>query len=191
MARSNSREQFLRTTARLLRERGYAATGINEVISASGAPKGSLYFHFPGGKEEVASLALEAAGDEMCIAIRAVLFNSKTVREGIRQVFAMIIAELEQTDFRAGCPMGTVAAESPDAPRVVESVNRVFGQWQSLIKDRLAQTGLRPRRAEELAEFVLAQFEGSLVLAKARRTSKPLLSAVREIVHHLEQDGVR
>src|SRR6266567_576085 len=73
MTRSNSREQFIQTTARLLRERGYSATAMGDIVSASGSPKGSLFFHFPGGKEELASLAVADAGRATGDAIRSAL----------------------------------------------------------------------------------------------------------------------
>ncbi|KAA6458238.1 TetR/AcrR family transcriptional regulator [Acidobacteria bacterium AB60] len=191
MSKSTSREKFLQTTARLLRERGYAATGMNEIVAESGAPKGSLYFHFPGGKEEVASLALTAAADDTCSAIRSALSNSPTVVDGLQNVFLMVLADLEKSNYRSGCPVGTVASESPEAPKVIDAVEHAFQQWQSVIQERVIRAGLRAKRADEIAEFILVQFEGALVLAKARRDSKPLLSALREIKRHLEQEGIQ
>jgi TetR/AcrR family transcriptional repressor of lmrAB and yxaGH operons len=191
MARSNSRAEFLQTTARLLRERGYSATGIADIVSESGSPKGSLYFHFPGGKEELTSLALIGAGQETCEAIRSALFNSKTIHGGIARVFLMVTSELEKSSFRAGCPIGTVAAEAPQAPRVLGAVAKSFDDWQSVIKERLIHAGLQSRRAESLAEFILALFEGSLVLAKARQSAKPLTNALDEIGRRLKQEGLK
>ena len=189
MARPSSREQFLKTTARLLRERGYSATGIADIVSEGGSPKGSLYFHFPGGKEELASLALADAAKDTCEAIRSALFNSKTIQEGITQVFSMVASELVRSSFRAGCPIGTVAAEAPQVPQVQVAVAESFDNWQSVIKERLVHAGLRSRRAERVAEFILALFEGSLVLAKARRSTQPLENALDEIARHLKDEG--
>lgn len=191
MMRSNSREQFLKATAHLLRERGYSGTGVADIVSESGSPKGSLYFHFPGGKEELASLALADAGQNTCDAIRFALFNCKTIREGVAQVFSMVTSELERSSFRAGCPIGTVAAEAPQVPQVLAAACESFEKWQSVIKERLVLAGLQSRRAEQMAEFILALFEGSLVLAKARRSTKPVENALDEIVRHLKHEGLK
>jgi TetR/AcrR family transcriptional regulator, lmrAB and yxaGH operons repressor len=164
---------------------------MGDIVSESGSPKGSLYFHFPGGKEELAALALTDAGNATCEAIRSALFGGKTTKAGVEQVFGMIMAELEQSGYRAGCPVGTVAAEAPEAPRVLEAVEGIFESWQAVIKDRLMQGGLRARRADELAEFILALFEGSVVLAKAKKTTLPLKSALREISRQLSLEQVR
>src|SRR5579862_4730019 len=65
-ARGDSvREAFVRTTAELLQRQGYAASGLNEIVARSGAPRGSLYFHFPGGKEELAVAAIDSAGAQL------------------------------------------------------------------------------------------------------------------------------
>jgi TetR/AcrR family transcriptional regulator, lmrAB and yxaGH operons repressor len=162
-----------------------------DIVKKSGSPKGSLYFHFPEGKEQLASLALADAGRATCEAIRGALFSSEKIKEGIQQVFSMVASELENSGFRAGCPIGTVAAEAPQAPEVMGVVNETFDRWQAVIKERLVRDGLRPRRAERVAEFILALFEGALVLAKARRTADPLMNALGEIERHLRSEGLQ
>ena len=191
MARSNSRDQFLQTTAHLLRERGYSATGMADIVKESGSPKGSLYFHFPEGKEQLASLALADAGKMTCEALQLALFSCKTIKQGIQQVFSTVASELEKSSFRAGCPIGTVAAEAPQAPLVMGVVAATFDSWQTVISERLKRDGLRERRADKFAEFVLALFEGALVLAKARRSAEPLTNALEQIERHLQLEGLK
>ena len=191
MFKSNSRERFIRSTAQLLHERGYSATSLGDIVAASGSPKGSLYFHFPGGKEELAALALSHSGNEVCEAIKRAFSSSKTIEQALKEVFALFIAGLEQSGFRAGCPVGTVAAEAPDSERVAEAVAATFQQWHVILRDRLIQADLRARRADELAEFILACFEGGVLLAKATKATKPLQTALKEIIHVLRLENVR
>jgi len=190
MTQSDSRRRFLETTARLLRERGFAATGMADVVAESGAPKGSLYFHFPGGKEELFAAAIAHAGGETCDGMKAVLDANENAQRGLDAIWGFLASELESSDFRAGCPIGTVAAEAPDAPQVRDGVARVFSDWHAVIKARLVRAGLRPRRASELAEFFLAVVEGAIVLAKARKSTAPLENAKREIARVLRHEGV-
>ena len=70
---TSSRDAFVSSTAKLLRRQGYAATGLNEIVARSGAPRGSLYFHFPGGKQELALAAMEHSGEQLRGAIAAVM----------------------------------------------------------------------------------------------------------------------
>jgi TetR/AcrR family transcriptional repressor of lmrAB and yxaGH operons len=191
MTKSNSREQFIQATALLLHERGYSATSMGDIVSASGSPKGSLYFHFPGGKEELAAQALSRAGNDVYGVLKQAFSSSKTVEQGLNVVFALFLEGLERSEFRAGCPVGTVAAEAPDSKQVAEAVEKAFQQWHAVLKDRLIQAGSRTRRADELAEFILAAFEGGVLLAKARKATKPLKTTLREILRLLQLENVR
>ena len=189
--KSDSRERFIQSTALLLHERGYSATSMGDIVSASGSPKGSLYFHFPGGKEELAALALFHAGNEVCEVLNRAFSSSKTIEGGLKTVFALFIEGLERSGFRAGCPVGTVAAEAPDSQQVAEAVAMAFKQWHAIVRERLVQAGLRARRADELAEFILAGFEGGVLLAKATKATKPLQTTLREILQILRLENVR
>lgn len=91
----------------------------------------------------------------------------------------------------AGYPIGTDATEAPQAPQVLATVAATFDNWQSVIKERLVQASLQSRRAEALSEFMLGLFEGSLVLARVRRSQKPFANALSEIGRHLKQEGLK
>ena len=109
----SSREAFIDTTAKLLRRRGYAASGLNEIVARSGAPKGSLYFHFPGGKEELAIAAMEHAGGAAASGHRRSC--SPRVRTSARRSprsSTRSPAGLQASGFRDGCPIATVALET-------------------------------------------------------------------------------
>src|SRR5258708_13218143 len=63
--RTDSRSRMIHAASELFRQRGYHATTVSDVVRESGAPRGSTYFHFPGGKQELARAAIARAGDEM------------------------------------------------------------------------------------------------------------------------------
>ena len=62
MSDHNSRETLVRTASRLFRQKGYSGVGLTEILKEAGLPKGSLYYHFPGGKAELADAATRWAG---------------------------------------------------------------------------------------------------------------------------------
>jgi TetR/AcrR family transcriptional regulator, lmrAB and yxaGH operons repressor len=164
---------------------------MGDIVSASGSPKGSLYFHFPGGKEELAALALSHAGKGVCEVLNQTFSSSNTIEEGLTAVFALFIEGLEKSGFRAGCPVGTVAAEAPDSQQVADAVAMAFKQWHAILRDRLVKAGLRAPRADELAEFILAGFEGGVILAKATKATKPMQTTLREILQILRLENIR
>src|SRR3954471_63787 len=100
---SSSREAFVATTAMLLRRQGYAATGLAEIVARSGAPRGSLYFHFPGGKEELAVAALTSAGEQLRQGIETMLDARATMDEALALLLDALAAGLVASGYADGC----------------------------------------------------------------------------------------
>jgi len=175
-----SREAFIASTGRLLRRQGYAATGLNEIVSASGAPKGSLYFHFPGGKEELAAAAMERTGEELRRAIAVVIASRPRAADSLSALIDGLGAGLEASGFRDGCPIATVTLEAAGTSETVRlAAERVFSSWLQTLEQGLRADGLNDQQAARRALLVLAAIEGALLLARARRDLAPL-EAVRD-----------
>ncbi len=128
--RKPSRQAFVEATAELLRRQGYNATGLNEIVARSGAPKGSLYFHFPGGKEELAVAAMSQAGDELRQAIGAIVTSSDDLGESLGRLIDALAAGLESSDYEMGCPIATVTLEVAASSKAVRAAaDAVFASW--------------------------------------------------------------
>src|SRR5215208_191583 len=89
---SNAREQILQTTCDLLEKQGYHGTGLNEIVKESGAPKGSLYYYFPEGKEQITAEAALQAGRVTSERIHDGLRGSNSAPKAIHD-FILLIAE--------------------------------------------------------------------------------------------------
>jgi len=178
----DSRARFVETTAALLRRQGYHATGLNEIIEQSGAPKGSLYFHFPGGKEALAQAALERSGQEMRDQLAAIVAQAPGPAAAIRAVTEALAQELETSRFENGCPVATVALEAAAQVPALQAVcSASYAKWQVLIEGYLAQAGMPAARARSLANLVLAAVEGALLLSRAHADTTPLRAAGEEL----------
>ena len=170
-----TRGRLLAAAAKLLQTQGFHGTGLSQVIDEARAPKGSLYFHFPGGKEELTAEALRRSADEWQAAVLAVLAATPDAIAGVGAVCALLASTLEATAFRDGCPLATVALEAAaSSDRIHEVCAAAYRGWQRLIEERLVAMGLDGARAEQLSTFVLAAIEGALLLAKAHRSAEPL-----------------
>jgi TetR/AcrR family transcriptional regulator, lmrAB and yxaGH operons repressor len=181
--RGSSREAFLRATAELLQRQGYTATPVNEIVARSGAPKGSLYYLFPGGKEELAVAAMARSGERLRRAIVAILDSSDSLGESLGRLVDAMAAGLEGSSFRDGCPIATVtleAASGSDAVRAAAEL--VFAGWLQALQARLRVAGLTAEAAERRALLVLAAIEGALILARARRDTGPLRAVRDELI---------
>ena len=165
---AGTRQRMVVSTALLMREKGARATSIDDVLAHSGAPRGSIYHHFPGGRRQLLEAATEYAGEY--IAGRIASADS-----GI-DVLDTLIAEyrelLVQTGCRAGCPIVAVAVEAEAEAH--DQAAAAFARWQEVLADRLVADGVRRKRAQELAIFAIASIEGALVMARARRDPAPL-----------------
>jgi TetR/AcrR family transcriptional regulator, lmrAB and yxaGH operons repressor len=175
---SDTRHRLIRTTARLLRKQGYAATGLNQVMSEADAPKGSMYFHFPGGKEELGAAALEYFNDRVLARMAQGLAEADSVQSAVIQMLDDEMAYAERTDFREGCAMAAVALDAAsDHPALAEVTARGFRSWIDLFADALEAEGRPADEARRLASLIVVILEGAVVLGKGTQSSEPVTAA--------------
>jgi AcrR family transcriptional regulator len=180
---SSPRERMVVSAALLIRERGAQATAISDVLKHSGAPRGSAYHYFPGGRMQLLEEATEYAGEYIAAKISAAENSVELLDdlvEGYRQ-------QLIRTDYRAGCPIVAVTVEAGDpdnherTTKVIERAAAAFALWTDLIANRLTDEGVTASRAEELAMLVTTSIEGAIVVARASRDVKPLDLVQRQL----------
>jgi TetR/AcrR family transcriptional repressor of lmrAB and yxaGH operons len=177
---TDARARAIRTAGRLFQEQGYAATGLTEIIERSGAPKGSFYFHFSGGKEQLAVEALTAAGEAVAAALRDLAARSPDPARLVRGHVALQERMLEGSGYRQGCPIATVTLEmASESEPIRTAAASAFATWTGILAEYLTGHGYRPAEAARLAEHVIATVEGALLLARAQRSTKPLRNAAR------------
>ena len=174
---------MIASTALLMRERGARATSIDAVLEHSGAPRGSVYHHFPGGREQLLRESTEYAGEYV-----ARRLEQAPAGDPLAALDALIdeyCATLATTDFRAGCPVMAVAVESAEeGPDLRDDVAGVFDRWRQTIARSFVTSGIDDARADELAMLVIASFEGAVVLSRAYRDLAPLEN-LRHELHRL------
>ncbi|CRK61339.1 transcriptional regulator, TetR family [Alloactinosynnema sp. L-07] len=168
--RNDTRERTLRTAATLFRTQGYHGTGLNQVLAEGGLPKGSLYFHFPGGKEQLAAEAVTMAAAELCDWVRTTLAAAPDPAAGLDAVVDGLAEHLAASNFQRGCPIGTVAPDGGDVVRA--ACVTAFASWHTVTRDFLVQHGVP--HPDALATTVLAALEGAQLLARTNRDTAPL-----------------
>ncbi|SDN53877.1 transcriptional regulator, TetR family [Streptomyces sp. cf386] len=179
--KSDSRERMILSAHVLLREYGAAATSIDRVLAHSGAPRGSVYHHFPGGRAQLIDEAVALAGDYVAGLIDAAT-RADDVTEAMDAFFALWRDRLVESDFRAGCPIVAVAVETnDDAPHLARSAAEVFARWREALAGLFLRGGLTEQRSRRLAAFVIAAVEGAVIMCRAERSTAPLDDAAAEI----------
>jgi AcrR family transcriptional regulator len=185
---SSPRERMVVSAALLIRERGAQATAISDVLEHSGAPRGSAYHYFPGGRTQLLCEAVDYAGEHVAGLIR----RAPSGVELLDSLIAKYRRQLVASDFRAGCPIVAVSVEAGEGagppPPLVERAGAAFNLWCDLIAQRFVADGMAQDRADELAMFATSAIEGAILLARARRDLAPLDSAHRQLRSLLATD---
>jgi AcrR family transcriptional regulator len=172
------RERMVRSAGVLFGERGFAATGLRDVVAHSSTPRGSIYHHLPGGKAELAHLVLERAG-----AAAAVAFTDDdgdpvaalhACLDGWRQA-------LVHSDYKAGSAILAIALEPDEQTGAREAAAAAFARWADAFAATLQASGVRRKKAARLAMLAVAAIEGAVVMSRALRDTQPLDAVGREL----------
>ena len=179
MART-TRESILTAAAELMRHKGYGAVGMKDVVTASGAPIGSLYHHFPGGKAQIAREALINAGTAYGLLIPTLVDPHDDLGEAVASVFAQAAADMAATGFANMCPVASVAAEVADTIEDLRDVTAgIFTAWLDGGTAYFVARGMPDDEARDLTVALVGALEGAFVLARTLRDTEPLLAAGR------------
>jgi TetR/AcrR family transcriptional regulator, lmrAB and yxaGH operons repressor len=180
--RSDSKERMIAAARRLFREHGYLGTALSDVVTESAAPRGSLYFHFPGGKEELASeVTLLHAGDHIANINRAAAATS-TAALLMEAFIARIRDELVASNYREGCAMAPIVIESmPGSDQLSDVTRRGFQDMIATLAARLTEKNVPAARATELATQAWSSVEGALILGRVLRSPEPFNLAIAQL----------
>jgi TetR/AcrR family transcriptional regulator, lmrAB and yxaGH operons repressor len=185
MARS-VRDQMVDSAVILLAKHGLDGTSFAEVLGASGAPRGSIYHHFPGGKDELIAAAVEVAGARAVGLLRS--FEGRGPAEIVDGFFAMWRTVLDRSGFTAGCSVLAVTVagsqgSSGDSDVLLQAAGQVFGTWRAALSAVLQSGGVPAASAEPFATLLIAASEGAVALSRAEQSYAPF-----DAVHQLLRD---
>jgi TetR/AcrR family transcriptional repressor of lmrAB and yxaGH operons len=165
------------TAAVLFRRQGYAATGVNQILDTADVKAGSLYHHFPNGKQELAAAVVDSVGAGIERQLRRFLDSELAVADIVDGWIELMASGLS-SDQRDGCPVEPIATESVNAsPLVREASARAFGGWCRALTDRLQADAWPEQEAEQTALAVVALIEGALILSRVSGNADALSAA--------------
>jgi TetR/AcrR family transcriptional repressor of lmrAB and yxaGH operons len=178
--RGSTRHKMLLSAAEVLRERGAAGVTIDEVLIRSGAPRGSVYYHFPDGRNQLLTEALQFAGEKITALI------DDAVDQGGIPLVRMFVEFWERTlagsDFTAGCPVVAAAIGSADdEPALTAIAGEIFARWRMALTRAFATDGFDDSEAGSLAVTCIAALEGAVVLCRSTGSAEPLRAVAEQI----------
>jgi TetR/AcrR family transcriptional regulator, lmrAB and yxaGH operons repressor len=188
--RTDSRSRMIHTAAELFRQRGYHATTFSDVVRESGAPRGSTYFHFPGGKAELAREAIARAGDEVEAMVDEAAGHADDPGSLVRALGQIFAGRFERSGYQSGCAIATMVLElAPRDGGFSADFDRVFARWRAALVTRFQPLGIAPDRAAALADLTISALEGALVLSRAARSIEPFNTTTEALIGAIDHEA--
>ncbi len=184
---SDARANILMTMARLIEKQGYHATGLNEIIRESGSPKGSLYYYFPGGKEQIGAEAILEAGRIISSRLQAMLPEAMNPAAAISGFLMQLAKNIEETGFGAGSPLTTASIETAlTSKKINQACQDAFELILSVFREKFLAAGFSETEAAELSLFVTTVVEGGILMSRTYHRTEPLRLAAKHLQAFLE-----
>jgi len=188
--RTDSRSRMIHAAAELFRQRGYHATTFSEVVRESGAPRGSTYFHFPGGKQELAREAIARAGHEVEELVDEAARHADDPGSLVRALAQIIGSRLERSGYQSGCAIATMVLElAPHDEEFSAEFDSVFARWRAALVTHFEPLGIAPDRAAALADLTISAFEGAVLLSRAARSIEPFNTTIDALISAIDHDA--
>jgi TetR/AcrR family transcriptional repressor of lmrAB and yxaGH operons len=176
------RERMIRSALVLMGEQGVEATSFSQVIEHSGAPRGSIYHHFPGGKAQLIEEATRYAGDAVAALVTQAVEQNDDPVAAVNAVVGFWRTLLYDSDFAAGCPVIAATLEGDNSPPAARKAAReAFERWEQLYAEMLQRAGVPEERARSLGSIAISAVEGAVILSRAERSNGPLERVVDEL----------
>ena len=177
----DSRSSMVRSAATLIGTHGMNATSFSDVVADSGAPRGSIYHHFPEGNRQLAEEAVRYVTDRVLAHQRTC--PAATPAEVVGWFVAMWRQVVTASNATAGCTVAGVAVDSePGDGGLIDIVRGSFRSWIDLLAGQLESAGLPAVRARSIAVATLAAMEGALILCRAEGSVEPFDAVTAELV---------
>jgi AcrR family transcriptional regulator len=182
---ANPRQRMIQSAALLMRERGIEATSFTDVLELSGAPRGSIYHHFPDGKSQLVEEATKYAGDYVAGGLAAALAGDSPV-DAFKRFASLWRGILAESNFGAGCPVVAATLEGDRSPGARDAAGAAFARWEELLGGAIESQGVEAKRASSLATLIVAAIEGGVILSRAEQSIEPLERVVVELERQLD-----
>jgi len=173
---------MIEAAARLFQRQGYHGVGLMDIVKEGAAPRGSIYYHFPGGKEELAVEAIQRGSRRITDLFEHAAKRSASADELVAEIGHELAAGLEASGFLEGCPLATVTLETAPASEALRAAcETAYAEWLRVLGRLFSQRGVPFERSPSLATLALGAWGGALVLSRARCDTEPLSLITREL----------
>ena len=186
-AAAKHRNSIIASAIRLFRQRGYAATGLNDILKHSGAPKGSLYHYFPGGKEQLGEEAVLVAASIVTQTLAELRAKHASAADMLRGYGQLLAGWMTQAEFAEGCPIATTLLETtPKSQPLALAGQQAFACWRGVFVAQLQDDGVAAERAQRWAQLMIITVEGAMLMARVQASALPITQACDDLAVLIE-----
>jgi TetR/AcrR family transcriptional regulator, lmrAB and yxaGH operons repressor len=183
-----TRDRILEAAKRLFQQRGYYAVGTAEILEDAQAPKGSMYHHFPEGKEQIAIEAVTAIRNDLMGMMRKLELEERSLADSIRWLAKGMAQWLKESGWREGTMLASTSVGSvPDLPKLHAAIKDAFDEWRQHVMKLLIREGWNKPSALSMAQTLIAAIEGAMILARIDQDEKVVLSVAETIASLVER----
>ncbi|AOC92601.1 TetR/AcrR family transcriptional regulator [Bacillus sp. L381] len=189
-SKTGTKERIIQASAYLFQIQGYHATGLNQIIKESGAPRGSVYHHFPNGKEELAIEAIKHTGRCVKKQIQNSMTQFADPVEAIQHFIHRTAEQFNNPQSIEGVPVGLLASETALINETLRcTCVEVFKQWTDVFVEKFLQHGFEREEAEKLGMTINSMIEGGIMFSLAHKNKEPLLLISKQVPYLVRNRG--
>ncbi|MCU1717764.1 TetR/AcrR family transcriptional regulator [Pseudomonas sp. 5P_3.1_Bac2] len=178
----STRDKLIHAMADALQRKGLRGVGVSEILELSGLPKGSLYHHFPGGKNQLAVAAIDYISSQLDKLFAHLFSQHEHPFSALQHWLNGALGQLENSQFERGCPLATIALESSASDSEIRAaLARSFAALRQALASQLEQQHYSSAQAHNLAALFVALYEGGLLQARVAGSSAPLQAAAQAL----------
>ena len=174
---ASTRDRILEAATRMFQRRGYHAVGTAEILDEAKAPKGSMYHHFPLGKEQIAVAAVARIRDDLLALLAKLRSDGRPLADTLRQLAKGIAQWMKASAWREGALLSSASiGVVPELPRLHAAIKLAFDAWRGDLGAQLEAEGWRRPSAQAMAQTIVASIEGAMILARIDENGGPLIT---------------
>ncbi len=184
-----TRQRLVAATSDLLQRKGLHGFGLSDVLAQARAPKGVLYHHFPGGKVELAIVAIQAAVSRIVLEFEQLQTTNQSPVQILRSWLDHSQKRLEKSGFEQGCPLAAVALESTAADHALrQALDEGFSAIRSVLSGILTGAGMTADKATRFSTLIISAYEGALLQSRIAGSAKPASETVELLLQLIQQE---
>lgn len=177
---NNAKISLIKTASKLFQEQGFSATGLNQIVKESNTAKGSLYFYFPNGKNELAVAAIADASESTENFMAEILKSNEPLLTRMHNLVDAFGTALETSEFHQGCPICTITLEAASTNEPIRIASQeAYMSWTHLLELHLCANNIAD--AKDVASSLISLIEGGLILARASKDTAVLESIKKTV----------